>query len=185
MRIYTLDSIAPFVDDEKAMDRIVALIYFLCRQERSLMGLGSQGPMLKKIYGIAFDYFSKQVCEEEGTMDAIKEALDRTDTQFEKILQCANNMDPANLKKIIQYVKNGVEYTEKRRRLCDGRQQSVAVTPIEITISTDLHFVQSYRKQLVGKMKWRECYAKGVEDSPFGSYGSYLSFKDAYLKGRL
>lgn len=116
-------------------------------------------------------------------MDAMKETLSRTNSQFEKTPSCANNLNQENLKKIILHAKNGVEYTEKRSRLCNDKEQSITVTPIESTISADLYFVQSFRKQLVAKMKQRKGYDKGMEDGHSNGYVSYLSLKDTYLSG--
>lgn len=186
LNIYTLDSIAPFVLCNEVMSPIVALSYFLCRQERSIMALDECSDInLRRIYQLANKCFNRYYCSEEGALDSEKDVLERTNSQFEKILNCAMNED-VNLKRIIKYSEDGIEYTKKKQKLRrQDEENNATVTPIEENISADLHFVRKYYQEINGKMNWRDCYEKGTKDNLFTSFGSHLSLKNAYHNGKL
>ncbi|KAL4208112.1 hypothetical protein AB4K20DRAFT_1914704 [Rhizopus microsporus] len=52
------------------------------------------------------------------------------------------------------------------------------MTPIVSIESVDLFFVKKFKKDLKGKMNWKECYEEGPKKKElFGRFSSHLSLK--------
>lgn len=186
IQFYSLDSISSFVTDESTMTPIVALSYFLCSQQKSIIALDeSEDEELRKIYKIAYRSFLQYTTVENALTDLANDVLDKTNKQFEKIVNCAHENSESSLKKIRAYAKNGLEFTEKRRKLFFEKEQDATVTPIEIFESADLFFVKNFRNNVSGRMNWSVCYTSGLSEGLFSRYGSSLSLKDAFLNDRL
>ncbi|RCH80911.1 hypothetical protein CU098_004768 [Rhizopus stolonifer] len=186
IQIYSLDSISSFVTEESTMKPIVALGYFLCSQQKSIMTLDeSEDEELRKIYKIAYRSFLQYATIENSLADLANDVLDKTNKQFEKIMNCAHENSESSIRKIRIYAKNGLEFTEKRRKLFFEKEQYATVTPIETVESADLFFVKKFRNNLQGKMNWSACYTLGLNEGLFSRFGSPLSLKDAFLNDRL
>ncbi|KAI8984206.1 hypothetical protein BDF20DRAFT_986131 [Mycotypha africana] len=183
IQFYSLDSISSFVTDESTMTPIIALSYFLCSQQKSIMALDeSEDEELRKIYKIAYRSFLQYATIENTLTDLANDVLDKTNKQFEKIVNCAHENSESSLR---AYAKNGLEFTEKRRKLFFEKEQDATVTPIEIVESADLFFVKNFRNNIPGRMNWSACYTSGLSDGLFSRFGSPLSLKDAFLNDRL
>ncbi|CEG67479.1 hypothetical protein RMATCC62417_03905 [Rhizopus microsporus] len=188
IRIYSLDSIADLVDYQETLKPIVALVYFLCSQEKSIISLDlCDDAEIRKLYVVANEIFSDYIVNEETVDDFALDIINKTSSQFSKIISCAESSNQSSLKKIIAYAKNGVEYTSKKRKLFVGDTElSPPVTPVEVEDSADLHFVKQYLASLNGqKANWKKCYEEGKEQSLFVRFTSFLSLKGAYHKNRL
>lgn len=167
------------------MTPIIALSYFLCSQQRSIMALNKcEDEELRKIYKIAYRSFLQYATIETTLSDLANDVLDKTSKQFEKIVNCAHENSESSLKKIRAYAKNWLEFTEKRQKLF-FKEQDETVTPIEIIESADLFFVKNFRNNLSGKMNWSACYTSGPDEGLFSRYGSPLSLTDAFLNNRM
>lgn len=59
------------------------------------------------------------------------------------------------------------------------------MTPIESIESVDLFFVKKFKKDLKGKMNWKECYEEGRKKKKelFGRFSSHLSLKKNAFNG--
>lgn len=54
---------------------------------------------------------------ENSLVDLANDVLDKTNKQFEKIMNCAHENSESSGSKIRTYAKNGLEFTKKRRKL--------------------------------------------------------------------
>ncbi|KAI7903506.1 uncharacterized protein BX663DRAFT_485653 [Cokeromyces recurvatus] len=141
IHIYSLDSISSSIIDQSSMTPIVALSYFLCSQQKSIMALDeNEDEELRKIYKIAYRSFLQYTTIENSLIDLANDVLEKTNKQFEKIMKCAQENSESSIRKIRAYAKNGVEFTEKRQKLFFEKEQDTTVTPIETIESADLFF---------------------------------------------
>lgn len=189
LRIYTLDSIAENVTAEK-LNPIIALAYFLCSQEKSIIGLElCDNPLIQKLYLLADKIFEEAQMEKKkkSSSDIVIRSLKNAEKQFEKILKCIESRDSNQMTRIKKYAEKGVQYVGKKRKLLE-EEEGESVTPIEEGENGDLAFVKSFITRLNGKKKkkkdWRACYLEGVENGFFTFYNSHLSLKGAYHKNR-
>ncbi|KAI7902434.1 uncharacterized protein BX663DRAFT_511034 [Cokeromyces recurvatus] len=114
LRIYTLDSIAENVSIEK-LNPIIALAYFLCAQEKSIIGLElCDSVHLQKLYLLAYKIFEEAQMEQKSTTDIVIGSLKNAEKQFEKILKCAESGDSNQINKIRKYAANGAQYVGKK-----------------------------------------------------------------------
>ncbi|CEG83007.1 hypothetical protein RMATCC62417_16990 [Rhizopus microsporus] len=186
LRIYTLDSIAEHVTIEK-LNPIIALAYFLCAQEKSIIGLElCDNAHIQKLYMLADKIFEEAQMEKKSSSDIVIKSLKNAEKQFEKILKCIESGDLNQMTKIKKYAANGVQYVGKKRKLLEEEEEGESVTPIEEDENGDLVFVKKFMTRFDGKrMDWRACHLEGVENGFFTFYSSYLSLKGAYHKNRL
>lgn len=188
IRIYSIDSIANSVDSQSTLEPTIALAYFLCSQEKSIISLDlCDDTEMRKLYVLANKIFSDHVINEETADDLALDIINKTSSQFSKIISCAESSAQPSLEKIIAYAKNGVEYTTKKRKIfVKDTEKSPSVTPIEKEDSADLHFVKQYLAGLNDKKtNWKKCYEEGKKQSLFERFTSFLSLKGAYHKNRL
>lgn len=118
IQTYSLDSISSFMTEESTMKPIVALSYFLCSQQKSIMTSDeSEDEELRKIYKIAYRSFLQHATIENSLADLENDVLDKMNKQFEKIMNCSHENSDSSVRKIRTYAKNGLEFTKKRRKL--------------------------------------------------------------------
>jgi hypothetical protein len=112
IQLYSLDSISPLVTEGKAMTLIVALLYFLSSQQRSIVSLDeSDDEELKNFYKIAYKSFLQYTTIENTSTYLANDVLEKTSKHFEKIANCASESSETSLKKIQACAKNGLEFT--------------------------------------------------------------------------
>lgn len=104
---------------------------------------------------------------------------------LKKIIHHNTFNDKKSRKRIQKYAKDGFSFAENFKRRCTGEEESVCVTPIQITESKDLTFLKDFMKQDQGKMKWTICYQEGIEKGLFSRYASFSTLKMAFHRHTL
>lgn len=180
IRIYCLDSIASHLSNNLVLTPIIALSYFLSSQQRSIISLDEhEDSELRNIYKIAYRVFSQFTDTEASLTDLVNGVIDKTNMQFGKSMACAEDNSSLPLSKIKAYASNGIDFSEKRRKLYFSKDE-IVVTLVEVAESADLHFVKKFKNNLNGKeINWSDCYTSGKKEGLFQIFGSHLSVKDA------
>lgn len=94
IRIYSVDSIADLFAYQETLKSIVALAYFLCSQEKSMLSLDlCDDVKMRKLYVLAKETFSDYIVNEETADDFVLYIIKKTSSQFSKIISCA---EPSN-----------------------------------------------------------------------------------------
>lgn len=79
IRIYSLDSIADLVDYQETLNSMVALIYFLCSQEKSIMSLDlGDDAEIRKLYVLANEIFSNYIVNKATADDLALDIIKKT-----------------------------------------------------------------------------------------------------------
>lgn len=82
------------------MKPIIALSYFLCSEQKTIMALDkNDDEELSRIYRIAHRSFLQYTIIENSLADLANDVLEKTNKQFEKIINCANGNTELSLKK--------------------------------------------------------------------------------------
>jgi hypothetical protein len=92
IRIYSVDSIADLFAYQETLKSIVALAYFLCSQEKSMISLDlCDDVKMRKLYVLAKETFSDYIVNEETADDFVLYIIKKTSFQFSKIISCAES----------------------------------------------------------------------------------------------
>jgi hypothetical protein len=92
IRIYSVDSIADLFAYQETLKSIVALAYFLCSQEKSMISLDlCDDVKMRKLYVLAKETFSDYIVNEETADDFVLYIIKKTSSQFSKIISCAES----------------------------------------------------------------------------------------------
>lgn len=98
IRIYSVDSIADQVDDQETLKPIVALAYFLCSQEKSIISLDlCDDAEVRKLSVLANEIFAAYTVNEQTADDLALDIINKSSSQFSKIISCAESSNQSSL----------------------------------------------------------------------------------------
>ncbi|GAA5806102.1 hypothetical protein HPULCUR_011630 [Helicostylum pulchrum] len=82
IRIYTIDSIADLINEQETLKPTVALSYFLCSQEKSIISLDlCDDEEMKKLYSLTNEIFFDYVIIEDSARSLAPDIIDKTGSQ--------------------------------------------------------------------------------------------------------
>ncbi|CEG70129.1 hypothetical protein RMATCC62417_06078 [Rhizopus microsporus] len=121
------------------MNEFIALTYFLCSQQRSILALEEWlDSNLQKIYYLANQIFKRFNQDIEDQAEVALDVCDKIELLLRKISQSNKENDR---RKVEKYVESGMEFISKRRKTFEPKENEEAVTPIESIESADLFFI--------------------------------------------
>ncbi|KAL4210406.1 hypothetical protein AB4K20DRAFT_1977099 [Rhizopus microsporus] len=148
VRIYNSDSIASHL--QTPMEKMTALVHFLTRQQKHIIALDEyMNPTLQRIYTMAHQIFTEKSNDKPNTR---------------KLLKITSSNNAVSRKRIAKYAQDGINFAASFKRRCT-EEESGCVTPIHITKTKDLLFVEKFMEQYKGKMKWTTCFEEGVKEA--------------------
>lgn len=175
------------------LNPLVALEYFLSQQKRSILSMNKKkDPTIQLMYQVAKEKFENGCQVEEEKLVVIKDLCFKARRQFQKILICLEEGE--STEKIVKYAKDGETFFFGQERKFTGKDRDV--TPIEDTpeisdlsipqtnndtaIKNDLDYIENYKVNNHGRMKWEACYNAGQKEGFFSIYTSFHTLKSAY-----
>jgi hypothetical protein len=175
------------------LNPLVALEHFFSQQKRSILSMDKKkDPTIQLMYQIAKEKFENECQVEEEKLEVIKDLCFKARRQFQKILTCFEEGESAE--KIEKYAKDGENFFFSQEKKFTGKDRDV--TPIEDTpdisnLSTpqsnddtatknDFDYIENYKVNNHGRMKWKACYNEGQEEGFFSTYSSFHTLKSAY-----
>lgn len=152
----------------------------MTQQQKHIISLDEyDDPALQNIYRIAYDILTDELSSKVIQKTNIESFCNATIAQYQKIINNSTSTDPIAQKRVAKYAQDGISFANSFKRQCiEG--ESISVTPIQITKSKDLLFVEEFLTKSKGKMKWATCYNEGVKEGLFDRYASYLTLKMAF-----
>lgn len=174
------------------LNPLVALEHFLSQQKRSILSMDKkEDPTIQLMYQVAKEKFENE-CQVEEELEVIKDLCFKARQQFQKILTCLDEGE--STEKIEKYAKDGENFFFRQERKFTGKDRDV--TPIEDTpdisnLSTppsnddtatknDLDYIENYKVNNRGRMRWEACYNEGQKEGFFSTYASFHTLKSAY-----
>ncbi|KAG0172998.1 hypothetical protein DFQ28_006333 [Apophysomyces sp. BC1034] len=133
------------------MTNRIAVAYFLTQQEKHIVALDEyDDPAIQYIYRMAHHIFTED-SNNKVIQDTNTESFcDTTIAQYEKIIKNNDSVDLTARKRITKYAQDGIAFTTNFKRYCT-RQESIPVTPMQVTKSKGLLFVEKFIAQNKGE----------------------------------
>ncbi|CEI88119.1 hypothetical protein RMCBS344292_02519 [Rhizopus microsporus] len=183
VRIYNSDSIASHL--QIPMAKMTALVHFLTQQQKHIIALDEyMDPTLQRIYTMAHQIFTEKSNDKVIQDTEIQSFCDATIAQYEKIIKNNSSNNAASRKRIANYAQDGISFATNFKRRC-MEEESGCVTPIHITKTKDLLFVEKFMKQHKGKMKWTTCFEEGIKEGLFDRFASHATLKMSFHRHTL
>ncbi|GAA5799251.1 hypothetical protein HPULCUR_004661 [Helicostylum pulchrum] len=175
------------------LNPLVALEHFLSQQKRSILSIDKkEDPTIQLMYQVSKEKFENECQVEEEKLEVIKDLCSKARRQFQKILTCLDKGE--STEKIEKYAKDGEEFFFRQERKFTGKDRDVTPigdTPDISNLSTlssnndtatkdDLDYIENYKVNNNGRMKWEKCYNEGQKEGFFSTYASFHTLKSAY-----
>ncbi|KAI8646326.1 hypothetical protein BD408DRAFT_360107 [Parasitella parasitica] len=176
------------------LNPLVALEHFLSLQKQIILSLDKkQDPTIQLIYLVAKEKFEDECQVEEENLEVIKDLCFKARQQFQKILTCLDKGESAE--KVEKYAKDGENFFFRQERKFTGKDKDLI--PIEDTpdisnlstppsnhddtaLKNNLDYIENYKVNNHGRMKWEACYNDGQNEGFFSTYASFHTLKSAY-----
>lgn len=140
-----------------------------------------EDPTIQLMYQVSKEKFENECQVEEEKLEVIKDLCSKARRQFQKILTCLDKGE--STEKIEKY---GRIFLQTRRKFT-GKDRDVTPigdTPDISNLSTppsnndtatkdDLDYIENYKVNNNGRMKWEKCYNEGQKEGFFSTYASF------------
>ncbi|ORX61972.1 hypothetical protein DM01DRAFT_1331448 [Hesseltinella vesiculosa] len=180
--IFNADSISQHLD--APMTHMIALLHMITQQQRNIVALEEyKDKALQYVFKVARDVF-----ESASTDKVLKDTksasfCDATIKQYEKILKYSNDGE-VDRKRVAEYAQDGIRFTKHFKSRC-LKPDTATATPMELSKSKDLEYVEEFIASHKGKMNWPACFDLGTQQGRFDRYASYSTLKMAFHRHNL
>jgi hypothetical protein len=178
---------------ETPLNQLVALGHFLSQQKKCILSIDKKhDPTIQLLYQISKEKFENECQVEEEKLDVIKDLCFKGKRQFQKILSCVEKGDSIDM--IEKYAKDGEDFFYRQEKKINGQQlrqvTSIQDTPDITNLSlpqrnnttdkNDFDYIEHYKANNSGRMKWETCYIHGKNEGFFNNYSSSKTLKSTY-----
>ncbi|KAG0734166.1 hypothetical protein G6F23_012645 [Rhizopus arrhizus] len=190
----------------KPLHPLVAVAHFLIEQKLSLIAMEhKEDPTIQHLFALAKDIFNTNIQEQENLSAVLQQVCNQANHQFSKASKrlLEDVEDPEARKRTARCLDDGILYVNE---IC--RKNNIAVEPLTTSPESssksssssstskqdllpaserenpDWAFIDSARKHLKNKMRWKTCFQIGKDIGLFSKYSTPKSAKSAYFRAK-